>query len=163
MNRTLAAPILRSKHQFDVVEEVDSEQVFGQHGDMIEQVFPGQVFSGQVVPERVFPMAGETVRGEVGRMRLTRRGRALARVLATLLVVAVFLLVAPGLARGVGPDRPAPRVTYVVQPGDTLWSIARRVAPGQDPRPVVDGLIEANDVRGGLQTGQELSVPVPGR
>jgi hypothetical protein len=137
------------------VEEVDSEQVFGQDGGMIEQVFPiaGGMAGGT---------AGETVR-EIGRVRLTRRGRALARVLATVLVVAVFLLVAPGLARGDGPDRPAPRVTYVVQPGDTLWSIARRVAPGQDPRPVVDGLIEANDIRGGLQTGQELSIPVPGR
>jgi LysM domain len=132
--------------------------VFGQHGDMIEQVFPEQMF-----PERVFPTVRDTVRGEIGRVRLTRRGWALARVLATVLVVAALLLVAPGLARGVGPDRPAPRVTYVVQPGDTLWSIARRVAPGQDPRPVVDGLIDANDVRGGLQTGQELSVPVPER
>jgi Tfp pilus assembly protein FimV len=96
-------------------------------------------------------------------MRLTSRGRALARALAIVLVVAVFLLVAPGLARGDGPERPAPRVTYVVEPGDTLWSIARRVAPGRDPRPVVDGLIEANDLRGGLQAGQELSVPVPER
>jgi len=138
----------RSKHQFDVVEEVDSEQVFGQHGGMIEQVFP---------------TAGEATWREAGRMRLTRRGRALARMLAIVLVVALFLLVAPGLARGDGPDRPAPRVTYVVEPGDTLWSIARRVAPGQDPRPVVDGLIEANDLHGGLQAGQELSIPVPER
>jgi len=144
-----------SKHQFDVVEEVDSEQVFGQDGGMIEHVFP-------TTGGMTGATAGGTVR-EIGRMRLTRRGRTLARVLATVLVVAVFLLVAPGLARGDGPDRPAPRVTYVVQPGDSLWSIARRVAPGQDPRPVVDGLIEANDVRGGLQTGQELSIPVPER
>ena len=122
---------------------------------MIEQVFP-------TTGGMTGATAGGTVR-EIGRLRLTRRGRTLARVLATVLVVAVFLLVAPGLARGDGPDRPAPRVTYVVQPGDTLWSIARRVAPGQDPRPVVDGLIEANDVRGGLQTGQELSIPVPER
>ena len=108
-------------------------------------------------------MVGESGRDEVGRMRLTRRGRMLVRVLAIVLVVAGFMLVAPGLARGDGPDRPAPRVTYVVESGDTLWSIARRVAPGQDPRPVVDGLIEANDLRGGLQAGQELSVPVPDR
>jgi hypothetical protein len=127
---------------------VDSEQAFGQDGGMIEHVFPA---------------AGRAVRGELGRMRLTRRGRALARTLAMVLVVAVFLLVAPGLARGDGPDRPAPRATYVVEPGDTLWSIARRVAPGQDPRPVVDGLIEANDLRGGLQAGQQLSIPVPER
>jgi hypothetical protein len=136
------------KHQFDVVEVIDSEHLFEQNGGMIEQVFPA---------------ADEAVPGKTGRVRLTRRGRVLARALAIVLVVAVFLLVAPGLARGDGPDRPAPRVTYVVEPGDTLWSIARRVAPGRDPRPVVDGLIEANDVRGGLQAGQELSVPVPER
>jgi len=113
--------------------------------------------------EQVFPMTGEVVRGEAARIRLTSRGRAVARTLAIVLVVAVFLLVAPGLARGDGPDRPAPRATYVVEPGDTLWSIARRVAPGQDPRPVVDGLIEANDIQGGLRAGQELSIPVPER
>jgi Tfp pilus assembly protein FimV len=122
-----------------VVDTVDSEHVFGQHRGWFEQVFP---------------LTGAR-RREVGPMR--------ARALAIVLVVAVFLLVAPGLARGDGPDRPAPRVTYVVEPGDTLWSIARRVAPGRDPRPVVDGLIEANDLRGGLQAGQELSIPAPER
>jgi hypothetical protein len=116
------------------------EHVFGQDGGLIEQVFPIQ---------------RAAMTREVNRMRV--------RVLAIVLVVAGFLLVAPGLARGDGPDRPAPRVTYVVAPGDTLWSIARRVAPGRDPRPVVDGLIEANDVRSGLQAGQELSIPVPER
>ena len=55
------------------------------------------------------------------------------RVLAIVPVVAGVLLVAPGLARGDRPDRPAPRVTYVVESGDTLWSIARRVAPGRIP------------------------------
>jgi hypothetical protein len=87
-----------------------------------------------------------------------------ARVLAIVLVVAGFLVVAPGLARGDGPDRPAaPRVTYVVVSGDTLWSIARRVAPDRDPRPVVDHLIEVNHLGGGLQAGQELSISVPER
>jgi LysM domain len=136
----------RSKHQFDLVDTVDSEHVFGHDEAMIEQVFP---------------TAGEAAPRELGRVRLTRRGRAVARALAIMLVVALFLLVAPGLARGDGPDRPAPRVTYVVEPGDTLWSIARRVAPGRDPRPVVDALIRDNDVRGGLKAGQELSIPDP--
>jgi Tfp pilus assembly protein FimV len=86
-----------------------------------------------------------------------------ARALALVLVVVGFLLIAPGLARGDGPERPAPRVTYVVESGDTLWSIAERVAPGHDPRPVVDALIEANDLGGGLQAGQELSISVPER
>jgi hypothetical protein len=31
-------------------------------------------------------------------------------------------------------------VTHIVEPGDTLWSVARELAPGSDPRPVVDAL-----------------------
>jgi hypothetical protein len=31
----------------------------------------------------------------------------------------------------------------VVRPGDSLWSVASRLAPGGDPRPVVDALAEA--------------------
>jgi LysM domain-containing protein len=131
----------RSKHQFEAVGMVDSEQVFGQDGLLIEQVFP-------------CPRGGRR-RGRSTRMR--------ARLFAVVLVVVASLVVVPGLARGDGPERPAQRITYVVEPGDTLWSIARRVAPGRDPRPVVDGLIRANDLRAGLQAGQELSIPVPER
>jgi nucleoid-associated protein YgaU len=32
---------------------------------------------------------------------------------------------------------------YVVEPGDSLWSIAEELEPGADPRPVVDALAEA--------------------
>ena len=45
-----------------------------------------------------------------------------------------------------GP-REAQRV-YVVRAGDTLWSVASRVAgPRADPRPVVDDLIRRNGIR----------------
>jgi nucleoid-associated protein YgaU len=86
---------------------------------------------------------------------------ARARLLLVAGAAAVALLVAPGLARGEGPERPAATVTYTVEPGDTLWSIARRVAPGRDPRPVVDRLIEANHLQGSLQAGQQLTVVLP--
>jgi LysM repeat protein len=47
--------------------------------------------------------------------------------------------------------------TYVVKPGDTLWSIAAAIAPDSDPRPVVDALRDAN---GGpqLQVGERLII-----
>jgi nucleoid-associated protein YgaU len=52
---------------------------------------------------------------------------------------------------------PAVGQTYVVKPGDTLWSIAVAIAPDTDPRPVVDALREAN---GGpdLQVGERLVI-----
>jgi hypothetical protein len=47
--------------------------------------------------------------------------------------------------------------TYVVQSGDTLWSIAQRLRPGSDPRAVVDAL--SSRVPGGaLEPGQRLDV-----
>lgn len=51
------------------------------------------------------------------------------------------------------------RTSYLVREGDTLWSIARRLSPGGDPRPVVDELATANSVdAGALVPGQTLVV-----
>ena len=51
---------------------------------------------------------------------------------------------------------------YVVQPGDTLWSIAHHVEPNADPRDVVDHLVELNG-SGALQPGQRLRLTETGR
>lgn len=57
-----------------------------------------------------------------------------------------------------GPSLPAelPGV-YVVQPGDTLWDLARSLAPDEDPRAVVHELAEA---AGGvaLEPGQQIVI-----
>ena len=54
--------------------------------------------------------------------------------------------------------KPVAETTYVVRTGDTLWSIARRVQPVGDVRPLVDALAET---RGGhpLQPGERIVLP----
>jgi hypothetical protein len=54
---------------------------------------------------------------------------------------------------------PAPNgsAVYVVEPGDTLWSIARRLDPEGDPRPIVHRLSEQTG-GAGLQPGQRLAL-----
>lgn len=47
---------------------------------------------------------------------------------------------------------------WLVQPGDTLWSIAAEVAPGADRREVVQRLAERNG-GAGLLAGQNLVIP----
>jgi len=75
--------------------------------------------------------------------------------LRLVLVVAGALLVVVGAARSVGavadwavgavpPPPPADLQVYVVEPGDTMWSIARSLHPDGDVRPLVDRLIEIN-------------------
>jgi Tfp pilus assembly protein FimV len=63
-------------------------------------------------------------------------------------------------ASGATGDRsPASTRTYVVQPGDTLWSIAEHLSgPGVDPRPLVDELEQANG-SGTIVPGESLQLP----
>jgi Tfp pilus assembly protein FimV len=54
--------------------------------------------------------------------------------------------------------QPVARATYVVRSGDTLWSIARRIQPDGDVRPLVDALAATRDGRA-LQPGERIVVP----
>ena len=92
-------------------------------------------------------------------VRLTRRGRVfLLLVLATLVLVA-FSIGRTSADAGSGTPRVA-RPTTVVQPGETLWEIARRVAPGADPRATVERLTRLNHLGGGpIVAGQRLVLP----
>jgi nucleoid-associated protein YgaU len=50
--------------------------------------------------------------------------------------------------------------SVVVEPGDTLWSIAASAADGDDVRDVVDRIQELNRLEGsGLVPGQVLLLP----
>jgi hypothetical protein len=56
--------------------------------------------------------------------------------------------------------QPISRSTYVVGPGDTLWSIARHLQPTGDVRPVVDALAATRHGRP-LQVGERIVVELP--
>ncbi len=93
-----------------------------------------------------------------GSVRLTRRGRTALVLLLAMLLFAAFSLGRVG-AEG-STDAPAELQTTVVAPGETLWALAKRIAPGQDPRPVVEQIRRLNDLSGGgLQAGQQLLLP----
>jgi hypothetical protein len=58
-----------------------------------------------------------------------------------------------------GPAGPA-MARIVVQPGQTLWSIATRADPSADPRLVVQRIVTANKLTGeSVAAGQRLWVP----
>ena len=83
-----------------------------------------------------------------------------------LLVLAVVLSIVVGLwsygnssrSSGTTAARSADAVVVVVQPGDTLWSIATWLDPGADTRRLVDQLsgLAGSTV---LRPGQRLVIP----
>jgi nucleoid-associated protein YgaU len=95
------------------------------------------------------------------RLRLTRRARRFALVLALAAGVALGSWLAPLVGVGGGGGlRMAGVTTVVVQPGDTLWSIASPVAGGGDVRPVVAQIRRLNALSSArLVPGQTLQLP----
>lgn len=97
------------------------------------------------------------------RLRLTMRGR---RVLAA--IAAVPAAIALGVAILGGGAALASHAsgasvhyeTVTVHPGDTLWGIAQEVAPRDDPRDVVDAIVNLNALdQVTLVPGQRIAIP----
>ena len=95
------------------------------------------------------------------RRAVYQRRRVLAALVGLGLVLAVFRAgEALGGSSLASPGRLPHVEQVVVQPGDSLWSIAQRVAPGRDPRPVVDALSRSLG-SSQLYAGETISVPAP--
>jgi nucleoid-associated protein YgaU len=95
------------------------------------------------------------------RVRLTRRARRLAVVLALCGGVVLGSLLDSIVSGDVGAGLHLAGVSsVVVEPGDTLWSIAESVADGADVRIVVARIQELNEFEGSaLVPGQVLQLP----
>jgi len=104
------------------------------------------------------------------RLRLTRRGRIVLAVLVVLTVCGLFVAGAsaaqasgptaahgtPGAAHGV----PGAAEHVIVEPGDSLWSIAQSADPNADARAIVQEILQANRLgTANVTAGQRLWVP----
>lgn len=85
------------------------------------------------------------------------------RLTALVALVGLTMVLGGQMARAlVAVPPPVPSRTYVVEPGDTLWSIASMIAPDHDPRAVVLEIERVNEaVADGLVPGQTLAIPSP--
>ena len=106
--------------------------------------------------------------GRSGGVRLTRRGRLVVAWFAIGVSAAAVALIWLAAAGGAAAsDRGLPsRAVYqgltqvVVQPGQTLWSIASAAEPSADPRLVIQQIVQANALGGAtVHVGQLLWVP----
>ena len=95
-----------------------------------------------------------------GGVRLTRRGRVV--IVLALLTVAFLAFTLGRIGSSQASTEPASRVPYAqttIHSGETLWAVALRVAPGHDPREVVEQIRLLNHLTGSLQAGQQLLLP----
>jgi LysM repeat protein len=100
-------------------------------------------------------------------LTLTRRGRLALTLGVVLLALAALVGVAALIlgptatpAAASSSTSHAALTTITVRSGETLWSIANRVAPNTDPRETVTALREVNNLDTGyVYAGQRLIVP----
>jgi len=70
----------------------------------------------------------------------------------------VHLAAAPTMVESAAGEAPAGGRVVLVQPGDTLWSIARGLQPTGDVRPLIDRIAKFNGGHS-LTAGQTLMLP----
>jgi len=96
-------------------------------------------------------------------VHLNRRGR-LARTFVVLSLAIVLGSVVSAQA-GAGTDTSTQAassfITVTVAPGDTVWSLANRLAGGGDVRSLVSEIISVNSLSSvDVATGQKLRIPL---
>jgi LysM repeat protein len=96
-------------------------------------------------------------------IHLNRRGR-LARTFVVL-SLAIVLGSLVSVNAGANSERPTEAatnfITVTVTPGDTVWSLAERLAPTSDLRAFVSEVIEINSLASAdLAAGQKIRIPL---
>ncbi|WP_348788140.1 LysM peptidoglycan-binding domain-containing protein [Leifsonia sp. NPDC080035] len=97
------------------------------------------------------------------RLRLTRRGRAVVTALVALpIVVGAFVFALNGGGAAASGEQTHVSFQHVtVDSGESLWSIAERIAPNADPRDVIAQLVTLNGLDSAVVSpGQDLAIPV---
>jgi hypothetical protein len=124
--------------------------------------YPGAERQPQAPSRRHLTLVPPPARRRPSRSSIYWRRRLLVLVAAVLLVIAArAALGALGGGPLAAPETPAGRggaaAVYVVQPGDTYWSIARHLQPSGDVRGLVDRI---SSEHGGapLQPGEQLAL-----
>jgi hypothetical protein len=97
-----------------------------------------------------------------GPVRLTRRGRIVVVGFVMLLLIVAGFTLGRGSSQAMGHHRSVQH-TVTVEAGESLWSVAARIAPHDDPRLVVAAITSLNHLASAtVVPGQQLIVPTIG-
>ena len=95
------------------------------------------------------------------RLRMTRRGRrVLAIAVALPFVIAAFVAALNSGGAIATQETVTNEFSYVtISQGQSLWDIAKTIAPQADPRDVIAQIVTLNGLEGELQPGQKIAIP----
>ena len=106
------------------------------------------------------PRVERVVRAPHSGVRLTRRGRVVLVLAMLTVALLAFVLGRAGSSQAATPQAHVPYAQTTVHAGETLWSVAQRVAPGRDPREVIAQISRLNHLStSAVQVGQQLLLP----
>ena len=94
---------------------------------------------------------------------LNRRGRLARTVLVLSLAIVLGSVVSAkaGAGTDISPKAASSFITVTVAPGETVWSLANRMAAGSDVRSLVSEIISVNSLASvDLSAGQKLRIPL---
>jgi hypothetical protein len=119
----------------------------------------------RVAPQRpILPPPPPRTRATQTRTRLTRRGRLVLLGLCALILLAVISVGRAGSQAATATETGPMLQQTTVQQGETLWAVAQRIAPRNDPREIVAQIRRINHLQtSNLRVGQQLLLPVAGR
>lgn len=94
------------------------------------------------------------------RLRMTARGRAVLLVIVAIPVIVIALAFGLSAGGATATGSSVPLSTVTVQPGQTLWQVATKVAPSADPRDVINDIMSVNRLATAtIQPGEKLEIP----
>jgi LysM domain-containing protein len=146
-----------------------AERESTRHGDRHGQRTPVEPAAPRPVPNRLRPptrrrpATAPRVLATVGCGPRRRPRLPVTWLVGVAAAVAVGVVGLGALANGVsGADVPARTEVVRVQPGESLWEVAERMAPSSDLAAVVSRIKELNTLDKPLTPGQPLTVPAEG-
>lgn len=116
-----------------------------------------------VRPLRPVTRQGDPARRGRRPVRLTRRGRVVLVCFLLVLALGVSFLVLRTSSVATNQSGDLRYRTVVVEPGQTLWQLAREADPGADPRVTISRIMKFNALSSPVvQPGQRIAVPERG-
>jgi LysM repeat protein len=111
-------------------------------------------------PEERVAQPRVAVKRAIPRLRMTKRGRAVLLVLIATPLVIIALLAGTNAGGANAGSHSTPLASVTVAGGQTLWQLAREIAPSSDPRDVVADIMSTNHLQSAdVQPGDKLEIP----